>query len=90
MTRRNFRTDALARFLALRPMTIVMPADTFSMTDAEKVEETARLDALSLDQQLLIACAAMGWSVIEYLEQRSALHGDMMNEREWLELPHEG
>lgn len=90
MTRRAFKTDALARFLALRPMTIVMAADAFTMTDAQKAEETARLDALTFDQQLLIACRAMGWSVIEYLEQRSALHGDMMNEREWLELPHEG
>lgn len=83
--RNNFRTDALARFLALQPFRVVFkPSPT--MTAKEIEVETARLNALPKDQQMVIACDAMGFDVIEYLTEKAKFNGEALNELDMLDL----
>lgn len=72
----RFKTDALARFLALRPSIIVYrpPVDP---TPEEIERETARLNALSKDQQLVIACQALGFDVLEYLTEKAKFNAEV-------------
>lgn len=85
MTRRNFRTDALARFLALRPYSFSNTPEP-SMTHDQIEAETARLNALAKSEQITIFCQAMGFDVREYLTEKSRYEGELKNEIDYLEL----
>lgn len=66
----EFKTDALARVLALRPFIVLYrpPADP---TPDDINRETERLNALPADQQMVIACQALGFDVLEYLTEKA-------------------
>lgn len=66
----RFKTDALARVLALRP-SIIVYRDPAKPSVEEIERETARLNALPADQQMVIACQALGFDVVEYLTEKA-------------------
>lgn len=86
MTRpRTFRTDALARFLALRPYRFRYTPDP-EMTADEIERETARLNALPKDEQLVIFCQAMGFDVRDYLLEKARFNSEAELDVEMMEL----
>lgn len=82
---RNFKTDALARFLANHPHTLHFRPEP-TMTADEIEAETIRLNGLPKDQQIVIFCAAMGFDVRDYLSEKSRYMGEVVNEIDYLDL----
>lgn len=85
MTRHSFRTDALARFLAIQPQTVTYRPEP-PMTPAQIEAETDRLNGLPKDEQVVIFCQAMGFEVRDYLIEKSRYMGEVVNEIDYLEL----
>ncbi|WP_093332879.1 hypothetical protein [Sphingomonas rubra] len=72
----RFKTDALARVLALTPYIVLYrsPADP---TPDDIKRETERLNALPADQQMVVACGALGFDVLEYLLEKARFNADV-------------
>ena len=85
MTRHNFRTDALARFLAIQPQTFTYRPEP-PMTPAQIEAETYRLNGLSKAEQITIFCQAMGFGVRDYLMEKSRYMGEVVNDIDYLDL----
>lgn len=79
----EFKTDALARCLALHPTPPILIEDEPQPTAAEIEAATARLDALPEDEQVRVYCDAMGFDVLEYLRERASYNAWCRTEVEW-------
>jgi hypothetical protein len=81
----KFKTDALARILALQPY-LYRPVEEPGLTPEQIESETARLNALSKDRQVQVFCDAMGFGVLDFLSDRAEANGEAMNCIEWMDL----
>jgi hypothetical protein len=82
---RNFRTNALARFLAIQPQTFTYRPEP-PMTPDQIEAETERLNGLPKDEQVVIFCQAMGFGVRDYLMEKSRYMGEVVNDIDYLDL----
>lgn len=82
--RNNFKTDALARFLANQPYTVTYRPER-GMTEEQIKAETIRLNSLPKAEQIVIFCQAMGFDVLDYLTEKARFNYEVENEIEWPE-----
>jgi hypothetical protein len=78
---RNTTRNALATILALRQRIILIKPEV-PMSQGEIDAETERLNALPADQQLIVFCQAMGWSVCEYLHEKAKFNGEIARDHD--------
>lgn len=80
----NLKTDWLARWLTYHPQKPIFYREPPKPSEAEIERETARLNALPQDEQITVFCDAMGFNIIQYLDEKSKFQGEVINEIEWL------
>lgn len=83
--RNNFKTDALARFLANHPYTVTERVE-LGLTPDQIASETIRLNGLPKAEQIVIFCQAVGFDVRDYLMEKSRYMGEVVNDIDYLDL----
>lgn len=78
MRKTGFKTDALARCLALKFYPI-FPVEEPKHSEEEIARATERLDAMPADEQLLTFCDSMGFNVIEFLREKAKFDYECQN-----------